>query len=62
MKVIDMHCDTLSVLLEKRKKGAGGNLRCNSGQVDLQRLRKSHYLIQNFAMFVVLEEIGRAHV
>lgn len=58
MKVIDMHCDTLSVLLEKRKKGAGGNLRCNSGQVDLQRLRKSHYLIQNFAMFVVLEGAG----
>lgn len=55
MKVIDMHCDTLSALLEKRKKGEAGTLRHNGCQIDLQRLRESHYLVQNFAMFVVLE-------
>ena len=58
MKVIDMHCDTLSALLELRKEGKAEGLRQNSRHVDLLRMRESHYLVQNFAMFVVLEGKG----
>ena len=58
MKVIDMHCDTLSALLEKKEKGISGELRSNGLHVDLLRMRESRYIVQNFAMFVVLEGAG----
>lgn len=52
MKVVDMHCDTISELTHK-----GGELRENSGQLDLKRMRQSGYLLQNFALFV---DIGKS--
>ncbi len=58
MKVIDMHCDTLSALLEKKQQGDPQQLRKNSLHVDLLRMKESRYLLQNFAMFVVLEGAG----
>lgn len=58
MKVIDMHCDTLSALLKQKEKGMPGELRRNGLHVDLLRMKESRYLIQNFAMFVVLEGAG----
>ena len=51
MKIIDMHCDTISELVDR-----GGELRENNGQLDLKRLRESGYLVQNFALFV---DIGK---
>lgn len=51
MKIIDMHCDTISELADR-----GGQLRKNNGQLDLKRLRESGYLVQNFALFV---DIGK---
>lgn len=58
MKILDMHCDTIGSLfaLKERGEAQGQSLRRNSGHVDLTRLRESHYLIQNFAMFVPLSE------
>lgn len=47
MKIIDMHCDTISELADR-----GGELRENIGQLDLKRMGKSGYLLQNFALFV----------
>lgn len=58
MKVIDMHCDTLSELLGRKEKGKDAELRRNGGHLDLLRMKESHYLLQNFAMFVVLEGFG----
>lgn len=58
MKVIDMHCDTLSELLGRREKGKDAELRRNGGHLDLLRMKESHYLLQNFAMFVALEGFG----
>lgn len=58
MKIIDMHCDTLSELLGRKEKGKAAELRQNDCHLDLLRMRESHYLIQNFAMFVVLEGFG----
>lgn len=51
MKIIDMHCDTISELSDR-----GGELRKNNGQLDLKRMRESGYLVQNFALFV---DIGK---
>ncbi|MBQ7954607.1 MAG: dipeptidase [Lachnospiraceae bacterium] len=57
MNIVDMHCDTISVLYEKRADDAKEKLylRENSGHVDLVKLQKSGYLLQNFALFVEKE-------
>lgn len=52
MKIADMHCDTISVLLEKRRAGEQTSLRENTGHLDLQRMRDSGYFLQNFALYV----------
>lgn len=52
MRILDMHCDTISVLLEKKRGGNDVSLRCNQGHIDLMRLKSSGYLLQNFALFV----------
>lgn len=51
MKIIDMHCDTISELADR-----GGGLWENDGQLDLKRMQESGYLLQNFALFV---DIGK---
>ena len=58
MKVIDMHCDTIYTLLHLQEQGKPESLRENSRHIDLQRMRGSRYLIQNFAMFVELNRDG----
>lgn len=52
MKIVDMHCDTISELADRGEK-----LWENSGQLDLKRMRQSGYLLQNFALFV---DIGKS--
>lgn len=52
MKIVDMHCDTVSVLLQRRRAGEQVGLRENAGHLDLQRMQKSGYLLQNFALYV----------
>lgn len=56
MKVADMHCDTVSRLLELEDKGKQESIRENTGHLDLLRMRRSGYVLQNFALFV---ELGR---
>ena len=56
MKIIDMHCDTLDRLLSLQEAGNPEGLRQNSGHLDLLRMKESGYLLQNFAMFVMLKE------
>ncbi len=51
MKVVDMHCDTISEL-EKKGGEEGASLRENGRHLDLARMKKSGYLLQNFALFV----------
>jgi len=55
MKVVDMHCDTIYKLLCLEEQGKPEELRRNDRQLDLLRMRDSHYLLQNFAMFVELD-------
>lgn len=52
MKVLDMHCDTISVLLRQKREGKEASLRENMGHLDLVRMKESGYLLQNFALFV----------
>lgn len=56
MKVADMHCDTISAILRGRECGKSIPLRKNDLQLDLERMRKGDYLIQNFALFLDLED------
>lgn len=48
---VDMHCDTITTLYDRVQEGSGETLRSNSIQIDFEKLRKSAYLLQNFAIF-----------
>lgn len=52
MKIVDMHCDTISEIMNHRGAGEECGLRRNSLHVDLERMSGSGYLLQNFALFV----------
>ena len=54
MKVVDMHCDTIGELWKAEKDGKPISLRSNSLHIDLEKMQKGDYLLQNFAMFVFL--------
>lgn len=56
MRVVDMHCDTVSRLMELGDKGTQEELRRNTGHLDLLRMKQAGYLLQNFALFVELEQ------
>lgn len=53
-----MHCDTISALLGKKRAGEETGLRENDCHLDLHKMRKGDYLLQNFALFVKLESCG----
>ncbi len=52
MKIVDMHCDTISEIWSRRERGETVSLRENDLHVDLKRMREQGYLLQNFALFV----------
>lgn len=52
MKIVDMHCDTISRLLALEDQGKTASLLENDGHLDLKKMQKGDYLLQNFAMFV----------
>ena len=54
MKVVDMHCDTIGELWKAEKAGKPISLRSNSLHIDLEKMQKGDYLLQNYAMFVFL--------
>ena len=56
MKVVDMHCDTILKLYDDLHHGKEGSLLENDGHIDLKKMQKGNYLLQNFAMFVDLSE------
>ncbi|MCR5032874.1 MAG: dipeptidase [Lachnospiraceae bacterium] len=61
MKVVDMHCDTISEIWYSREQtgesehadiDAPQELRKNRLHIDLEKMEKGDYFLQNFAMFV----------
>lgn len=55
MFVADMHCDTLSAIYDRKKDGIYTELLKNDMQLDLEKMKISGYMLQNFAIFVYLE-------
>ncbi|MDE6608339.1 MAG: dipeptidase [Lachnospiraceae bacterium] len=52
MKYVDMHCDTLYKMLQRKKQGENVSIAENAGHIDLDKLKRGNALLQNFAMFV----------
>lgn len=56
-----MHCDTISEIWESKKRGISEKQGCpqqlsqNSLHIDIQKMKQSGYLLQNFAMYVDLK-------
>lgn len=54
MKVVDMHCDTIAEIWYSQGTSNPITLQNNSLHIDLEKMKKGDYLLQNFAMFVNL--------
>jgi len=54
MRVVDLHCDTLSCLRRAERRGEPKSLLRNDLQVDIEKLERGGYLLQCFAAFVDL--------
>ena len=52
MKVIDMHCDTLSELLRDKDRSGSHSLLSNNHHLDIMKMKKGNYMLQCFAAFV----------
>ncbi|MCI6887943.1 MAG: dipeptidase [Lachnospiraceae bacterium] len=59
MKVADMHCDTIAELYDLRKKGKPASILESPLHIDLKKMEKGDYLLQNFALFVHLGRTER---
>ena len=55
MKVVDMHCDTILGLLEQEDRGYDVSLKENSLCVDVEKMKRGNYLLQNFALFTDID-------
>lgn len=58
MKIADLHCDTISEIWKSRRAGRPQQLFQNNLHVDIQKMQKAGYLLQNFAMYIDLEKIS----
>ena len=56
MKIADLHCDTVSRLYAYVQSGKKASLRQNPFQVDLEKMKKGQYGLQNFAVYVDLQK------
>lgn len=52
MNVIDMHCDTMAQIYRSEQHQEKQRLLSNNLCIDLQKMKKGGYLLQNFAMFI----------
>ena len=56
MKIIDMHCDTIYEILEAKKRGETMRLLDGELMVNLNKMKSSGYLLQNFALYLEQEQ------
>lgn len=59
MKVVDMHCDTIAELYYNHRDGGDMSILENSLHIDLKKMKKGDYLLQNFALFTHLGRVDR---
>jgi membrane dipeptidase len=56
MKVVDMHCDTVLALYRNQREQKQGDLFRNEFHIDLEKMQRGDYFLQNFAMYVNLKK------
>lgn len=56
MKVVDMHCDTISEIWYSHSNENPKQLLKNDLHIDIDKMKKGDYFLQNFAMFIDLEK------
>ena len=56
MKVVDMHCDTIAEIYKDHKKGGRQSILENQMMLDLKKMQAGSYGLQNFALYVNLEQ------
>lgn len=56
IRVVDMHCDTISVLSQRQRQGEEVSILENDLKISLAKMEKGGYGLQNFAMFVHLKK------
>ena len=61
MKVADMHCDTIGVIYENRLLGNSYSLKENKLHIDIKKMKKADYLLQNFAMFIDINKYKKPY-
>ena len=54
MKIVDFHCDTISQLYDIRESGENINLKQNRLHLDIEKMKKSDYMLQVFASYIDL--------
>ena len=54
MNIVDFHCDTISELYNIKQNGEDINLRKNRLHLDIEKMKKSNYMLQVFASYVDL--------
>lgn len=55
MLVCDMHCDTLTEITRRLEKDPHFSFAANDMHIDLEKLKKGDYMMQNFAIFTYLK-------
>ena len=59
MKVVDMHCDTMWGIYQRRQAGENVGLRSNDLHIDLEKMKAGDYGLQNFAIFTPLDRVDK---
>lgn len=55
MRTVDMHCDTIYALLKKKRAQEEASLLESDCHLDIRKMKKGDYLLQNFALFVEMK-------
>lgn len=58
MYIADMHCDTITAIYNGINRGEQNHLLSNYLQVDIEKMKQSGYLLQNFAIFTDMKNDG----
>lgn len=61
MQIADMHCDTLALLYNRKLKNKPYDLGNNDFSIDIEKLKKGDYLLQNFACFISLRRVDNPY-
>ncbi len=56
MKVVDMHCDTMKEILDRRDNNFNYELKSNNLSVDIDKMKKGDYMLQVFAAYTDMEQ------